>query len=61
MAPRTERDLINLPRLRMAVRTELDGDARVLIADILSEPPNLDSAALVRRLSDARDGLRRVE
>jgi len=60
MAPLTERDLINLPRFRMAVRTELDGEARVLTADVLPEPPRLDSAALVRRLSDARDGLGRV-
>jgi hypothetical protein len=56
MAPLTERDLVNLPRFRMAVRTELDGDARVLTADVLREPPSLGSAALVRRLSDARDG-----
>lgn len=55
MAPLTERDLINLPRFRMAVRTELDGDARVLTADVLPEPPSLGSADLVRRLSDARD------
>ncbi len=55
MAPLTERDLINLPRFRMAVRTELEGDARVLTADVLPEPPSLGSAALVRRLSDARD------
>ncbi len=60
MAPLTERDLINLPRFRMAVRTELDGDARVLTADVLPEPPRLGSAALVRRLSDRRDGLGRV-
>jgi hypothetical protein len=55
MAPLTERDLINLPRFRMAVRTELDGDARVLTADVLPEAPSLGSAGLVRRLSDARD------
>lgn len=61
MAPLTDRDLVNLPRFRMAVRTELDGDARVLTADVLPEPPSLGSAALVRRLSDARDGLGRVE
>jgi hypothetical protein len=60
MAPLTERDLINLPRFRMAVRTELDGDARVLTADVLPEPPRLGSAALVRRLSDARDGLGKI-
>ncbi len=61
MAPLTERDLINLPRFRMAVRTELDGDARVLTADILPEPPSLGSAGLVRRLSDARDSRSGVE
>lgn len=60
MAPLTERDLINVPRFRMAVRTELDGDARVLTADVLPEPLPLGSAGLVRRLSDARDGLARV-
>ena len=54
-APLTERDLINLPRFRMAVRTELDGQARVLTADVLPEPPRLGSAGMVRRLSDARD------
>jgi hypothetical protein len=56
MAPLSERDLVNLPRFRMAVRTELDGDARILTADVLPEPPSLGSAGLVRRLSDARDG-----
>jgi hypothetical protein len=56
MAPLSERDLVNLPRFRMAIRTELDGDARILTADVLPEPPSLGSAGLVRRLSDARDG-----
>jgi hypothetical protein len=60
-APLTERDLVNLPRFRMAVRTELDGDARVLTAGVLPEPPSLGSAPLVRRLSDARDGRAGVE
>jgi hypothetical protein len=55
MAPLTERDLLNLPRYRMAVRTELDGQSRVLTADILPELPSLGSAGLVRRLSNARD------
>ncbi|MBA2718012.1 MAG: DUF87 domain-containing protein [Chloroflexi bacterium] len=55
MAPLTERDLVNLPRYRMAVRTELGGQTRVLTADILAEAPNLGSAGLVRRLSNARD------
>ncbi len=54
-APLTERDLVNLPRFAMAVRTELDGDARILTATVLPEPPDLGSAALVRRLSDRRD------
>lgn len=61
MAPLTERDLVNLPRFRMAVRTELDGDARVLTADVLPEPPSLGSTELVRRRSDARDGRARAE
>jgi len=55
MAPLTERDLLNLPRYRMAVRTEFGGQARVLTADILAEVPSLGSAGLVRRLSNARD------
>ena len=37
---------INLPRFRIAVRTELDGDARVLTADILPEAPSLGSAGI---------------
>ena len=57
MAPLAERDLVNLPRFRMAVRTELGGDARVLTCDVLAEPPSLASADLVRRLSDARDAV----
>jgi hypothetical protein len=56
VAPLTERDLINLPRFRMAVRTELGGETSVLTADVLREPPGLGSAELVRRLSDERDG-----
>ncbi len=56
-APLTERDLLNLPRFRMAVRTELDGEARVLTPGILPEPDRLGTADLVRRRSDARDGL----
>ncbi len=57
MAPLTERDLANLPRFRMAVRTELDGEARVLTCDVLPEQPGLGSEALVRRSSDARDAV----
>lgn len=53
--PLTDGDLVNLPRFRMAVRTELDGDARVLTADVLPEPPSLGSAAEVRRRSHTRD------
>ena len=34
---------------------EVGGQARVLTADILPEVPNLGSAGLVRRLSNARD------
>jgi hypothetical protein len=60
-APLTERDLVNLPRFRIALRTELDGDIRILTADVLPEPPSLGSAPLVRRLSDRRDGLGRIE
>jgi hypothetical protein len=56
VAPLTERDLVNLPRFRMAVRTELGGETSVLTADVLPEPPSLGSAELVRRLSDERDG-----
>ncbi|MGH2427338.1 MAG: hypothetical protein ACRDGV_00425 [Candidatus Limnocylindria bacterium] len=40
----------------MAIRTELDGETAVLTADVLPEPARTGSAALVRRLSDARDG-----
>ncbi|MGZ5410558.1 MAG: hypothetical protein ACXWDJ_11235, partial [Aeromicrobium sp.] len=61
MAPLTERDLLNLPRYRMAVRTELDGQARVLTADVLPEEPSLGSASLVRRLSNARDAQATVQ
>ena len=54
-APLTESDLLNLPRYRMAVRTELGGETRVLTADVLPESPSLGSASLVQRLSNARD------
>jgi hypothetical protein len=56
MAPLTERDLINLPRFGMAIRTELDGQATVLTANVLPEPPRFGLGGLVRRLSDERDG-----
>lgn len=58
MAPLTERDLVNLPRFRMAIRTELDGEASVMTADVLPEPERLGYGDLVRRLSDERDGRR---
>jgi uncharacterized protein DUF87 len=61
VAPLTERDLINLPRFRMAVRTELGGETSVLTADVLPESPDLGSGELVRRLSDERDGRPRGE
>ena len=56
MAPLTERDLVNLPRFRMAVRTELGGESVVMTADVLPEPPRLGLGDRVRRLSDERDG-----
>jgi hypothetical protein len=58
MAPLTERDLVNLPRFRMAIRTEHDGEASVMTANVLPEPERLGFGTLVRRLSDERDGLR---
>lgn len=61
VAPLTERDLINLPRFRIAVRTELGGETSVLTADVLAEAPDLGSGQLVRRLSDERDGRNRDE
>lgn len=44
----------------MAIRTELDGETAVLTADVLPEPARMGNAALVLRLSDARDGRRWV-
>ena len=58
MGPLTERDLVNLPRFRMAIRTELDGDSTVMTVDVLPEPERLGFGMLVRRLSDERDGRR---
>jgi hypothetical protein len=55
-APLTERDLFNLPRFRMAIRTELRGETRILTTDVLREPPRLGSSDAVRRRSDERDG-----
>lgn len=54
--PLTERDLLGLERFRMAVRTELSGQATVFTADILPEPERYGRADLVRRVSDERDG-----
>jgi Helicase HerA, central domain len=58
MAPLTDRDLVNLPRFRMAIRTEIDGEASVMTADVLPEPERLGFGALVRRISDERDSWR---
>jgi hypothetical protein len=55
-APLTERDLLALERFRIAVRTELSGQATVFTADILPDPARLGQGAMVRRLSDQRDG-----
>lgn len=54
--PLTERDLLGLERFRMAVRTELAGQATVFTADILPEPARFGQADVVHRLSDRRDG-----
>ena len=40
----------------MAIRTELEGETRILTADVLREPPRLGSSEAVRRRSDERDG-----
>lgn len=54
--PLSERDLLGLERFRMAVRTDLAGQATVFTADILPEPERFGRADMVRRLSDERDG-----
>jgi hypothetical protein len=54
-APLTARDLLNLPRFRMALRTEVAGERVLLTPDVLAEPPRLGVAAAVRRSSDDRD------
>ena len=54
--PLTERDLLGIERFRMAVRTELSGQATVFTADILPEPARFGQADVVHRLSDERDG-----
>lgn len=55
-APLTERDLHQLPRFRMALRTEVDGERQVMTVDTLAEPRSLDSTVAVRHSSDRRDG-----
>ena len=60
VAPLTERDLVNLPRFRMAVRTELGGETSVLTADVLPEPPSLGSAGRASAAVSERDGRRAV-
>jgi len=55
-APLTKHDLLNMPRFRLALRTEVDGERMILTPDLLPEPPRLGSAAAVRLHSDQRDG-----
>lgn len=55
-APLAERDLHQLPRFRMALRTEVDDERQVMTVDVLGEPPSLGSTDAVRRSSDRRDG-----
>ena len=45
-----------MPRFGMAIRTEHDGQATVLTANVLPEPPRFGFGGLVRQLSDERDG-----
>jgi len=54
--PLTERDLLNVERFRMAVRTELAGQATVFTAEILPPPERFGQAERVRATSDERDG-----
>lgn len=54
--PLTRRDLLNLPRFRMALRSEVDGERLVLTCDVLPEPEGLGSTEAVRASSDRRDG-----
>lgn len=55
-APLTARDLLNLPRFRMALRSQVGGERLVITPDVLHEPASLGSTDAVRRSSDARDG-----
>lgn len=55
-APLTARDLLNLPRFRMALRSQVDGERLVITPEVLREPAPLGSTDAVRRSTDARDG-----
>lgn len=54
-APLSARDLLNLPRFRMALRSQVDGERLVITPEVLRQPAALGSTAAVRRSSDARD------
>jgi hypothetical protein len=54
-APLTARDLLNLPRFRMALRSQVDGERLVITPEVLRQPAALGSTDAVRRSSDARD------
>jgi hypothetical protein len=56
LAPLGERDLLSMPRFTMALRTEFDGMPTTVTARILPEVHSLGSAAIVREMSDRRDG-----
>jgi hypothetical protein len=55
-APLTARDLLNLPRFRMALRSQVDGERLVITPEVLLHEGSLGSAEAVRRSSDLRDG-----
>ncbi len=55
-APLSPRDLLNLPRFRMALRSQIGGERLVITPEVLREPASLGSTDAVRRSSDARDG-----
>lgn len=55
-APLTARDLLNLPRFRMALRSQVGGQSLVITPDVLRQPASLGSTAAVRHSSDVRDG-----
>lgn len=54
-APLTARDLLNLPRFRMALRSQVDGERLVITPEVLLHGGSLGSAEVVRRSSDIRD------